>query len=224
MAAINFTIAVPDDWWVDSWSNNDTLSFTYPDGAPATFQWIKHEGEGRFEAYIDSDNLKEETNLGDGEVLETLNASDYPAVATWLHIKTTDHTFDDVTMGDGSVYKKINNPILRDLFEIDDSGGKPTLRAVYKQITSVIENKVKTRKQYVNAYNSTYDFSSDIQTKIDAYITAADSFATMMAPVGPWMLDSHNDHAGKFASPKIPTDLITAFSALPKPDGTPDLT
>ena len=143
MAAINFTVAVPDDWWVDSWSNNDTLSFTYPDGAPTHFQYIHDQSTGD---YLATDIFRDSNNLREEETIQMLSAVDYPEVATWLHIKDTTHTFDDVSMGDGSTYKKINNPTLRDLFDIEDSGGKPVIKAKVKALESVIEKKVKIRK------------------------------------------------------------------------------
>ena len=222
--AINFTVNVPDEWWVDSWSNNDTLSYTLPDEAPSHFWYLNHEGTDNQRIFFDSDEAQGFA-MNDGWTSEKLACADYPAAAAHEWHRTRDHTYttENVTMKDGQVYKKKTNPLLSDLFTLDDSLGKPKLNAMIKYPTTYAEHRVATRKTYVSRYNNVYDFESSVQTKIDNFLAAADSYATMMATVYPWQLDSLNDTTGCFATPKVPTDLITVFSGLPTPPNTPDL-
>ena len=166
-----------------------------------------------------------EISKNDKWTVEKLVAADYPDIATFEYHRTRDHTYttEAITMKDGQTYNKLTNPLLSDLFAVDDSAGKPVLTAIIKENLTVAEQKVKARKTYVNRYNEVYGFSSDIQTQVDNFITAADSYSNMMAQVYPWQLDSLNDISGCFATPKIPSEVVLAVAGLPVPPNTPNL-
>ena len=209
-----FTINVPDEIWVKSWENNITETYTY--SGPASIK-VLVETIGDWEV-LDWSETDFDRELQSHEHVIDLDVTDENVeIAYWLttDLSTHEYTYEDVENHDGSVYKKITNPTIRDYFDI---AYKPStgfsLNAIYKEAETENEKSAKERRDYVRKYNDLYDFDTDNQTLIDNFLTAVDNYINNMETVYPWKYVTID----KQEVPKIPASLISTFSSLPEID------
>lgn len=206
-----FTINVPDEVWVDSWTNNKTESYDY--SGPETI-YVRVGWENTPSDWSESELTANEDR---GEVIVEVNATTDTAVAYYLvhQDQEWEYTFTTENNHDGSTFDAMDNPRLHDYFELDHVTGQGlVLNPVYKKATTIAEEKASERLAYVKKYDDAYDFDVDIQTTIDTFISDTETYLTNMESVYPWkyVTISHDD------IPKIPASLVTVFKELPEID------
>jgi len=207
-----FTVNVPDQLWVDSWTENKTESYTY-DG-PSTWN-VLIDGNTNLASDWSEDPI--EALPGTRDVVVTLDATDDSnlPVAHYMHTQGVDHeyTVEDETNHDDSVYQKITNPLIHDYFDIGyDTDAGLQLVPIYKNTKTIAEEKAEKRIEYVKKYNDTYDFDADTQAIIDTFLSSMDTYKTSMLTVYPWKYTTIDENE----IPKIPASIVTIFNTLPE--------
>lgn len=209
-----FTISVPDQLWVDTWSTNKTESYIY--SGPNTLYVLINDFTDAV-SYWSEEPIDLPTGSTDFVVeLDATNDDNVP-VAHFLHSQGIEHeyTYEDETNHDGSVYQKITNPVIQDYFDIKyDRGNGLYLEPMYKTTKTIAEEKAEKRLEYVKKYNNAYDFDEDTQATIDKFLTDMNTYLTTMSTVYPWKYESIDESD----IPKIPASLVTVFNALPEVD------
>lgn len=206
-----FTISVPDEVWVNSWTTNKTESYDY--SGPEKL-WVIVGRENTPGEWSDSELTPNEDK---GEIVVEVDANTDTAIAYYLnHLdQSWEYSYTTETNHDGSTYEAISNPRLHDYFELDHVTGEGLkLNPVYKKSTTIAEEKAKERLEYVKKYDDAYDFDAETQATIDAFVSATETYLDTMATVYPWkyVTISHDD------IPKVPAALVTVFKELPELD------
>jgi hypothetical protein len=204
----NFTVNIPDELWVDSWTENNTMSLTY-EGPAKIYVKLRHDFTIAEQSETEFDP---ETVLSNEKVVE-LDSADSAAVMFYLtnQGQLDEHVFEDETNPDGSIYRKITNPNIYDIFYIDyDDQQGFSLKPIYKAKDTYGEIRAREKLAYVKTYDDLYDFDTETQTAIDNFISATEQYLADMAAVYPWKYVTIPDN-----SPRIPASLIENFKALP---------
>lgn len=207
-----FTVSVPDQLWVDSWTENKTESYTYT--GPDALHVIVNTQTDEVHNWSEDPLTASEDNA---EIVVTIDATvdDNVPVAHFLYSVGAEHTYtyEDETNHDGSIYQKITNPTIHDYFDLAyDADNGINLTPLYKNPKTIAEEKAENRKAYVEKYNNVYDFEADTQATIDTFLTAIDDYLAGMVGAYPWkyvVIDENN-------IPKIPASLVSTFSTLPE--------
>ena len=219
-----FTVNVPNQLWVDSWEDELTATYTY-------------EGPQYFYIGLDNNLSIMELRYGDLEAeaeafteeeaavfnyTVTVDADANPDLATLLYPHThDDHTFEDETNHDGSIYKKITNPCLRDYF-IGDYRINPEspdqaecfANPIYKDVSNILKTTATARLNQVKKYNNAYDFDDADQTKIDSFISTITTYLETVESAYSWKYITMNTSE----IPKIPASIQLLFNQLPEID------
>lgn len=207
-----FTVNVPDQLWLNSWTENKTESYTYE--GPDTWNVVVC-GESLLASDWSEDTIEAESSTKDFVV--TLDATDDAnlPVAYFMHTQGAEHEYteEDETNHDDSVYKKITNPLIHDYFDVGyDNETGLHLTPIYKNTKTIAEEKAEQRLAYVKKYNDVYDFDADAQEKIDTFLTSMTTYMSTMASVYPWKYTTIDENE----IPKIPVSIVTIFNTLPE--------
>ena len=211
-----FTVNVPDELWLDSWENQLTASYTYE--GPQYF-YIAVDGNNSRGAIKDTEPFTED-EVAKYEYVLTIDAKVNPEIAYALHIHEYEpHEFEDVTNHDGSIYKRITNPSLKDYFVVDFrtnaeslSEKEAFLSPIYKDKTNILHTTALARLDAVKKYNNAYDFESADQAKIDTFIQTITAYIELVAAAHPWKYITYNVSE----VPKVPVALQLLFNQLPE--------
>ena len=214
----DFTINIPDELWVDSWEDNSTASYTY-DGPDTLYVRLRDELDI---AEVSDTEITAQTH----EFVVEVDASKYPDRArllqeTFLGLSRED-TFEDVSNPDGSVYKKLTNPYVRDYYEISyspvSSDTDPELGFQlipnYKDPKTSLLVEAERRRAYVQKYLDVYELTGDNGTTASSFITAINTSIATLSTAYPWKYIVAPD----VSVPKIPAALVEAFANLPVED------
>ena len=122
MITKEFTYALPDELWVEGVSGDVTGTWTYE--GPETIMCRCRDDGGLLPSMWSSS-----TSAGNVEV--TIDANANPELAEMVgHFFTDDvvnnPTFEDVTMDNGDIYKRLTNPRMIDAYELQyDADNQP---------------------------------------------------------------------------------------------------
>jgi protein-tyrosine-phosphatase len=211
-----FTVNVPDELWVDSWDNELTATYNY-------------DGPQYFYIAVDNNNsmsdIKEAEPFTEDEVAKydyvlTIDAEVNPEIAYALHVHEHEaHEFEDVINHDGSIYKRITNPCLKDYFVVDfrsatenPSEKEAFLSPIYKDKTNILHTTAVARLETVKKYSNVYDFESADQAKIDTFIQTMTAYIELVSTAYPWKYITFNVSE----VPKVPVALQLLFNQLPE--------
>ena len=205
----SFTHLLPTELYVAGISTNVTGSYTYV--GPEEFDvWVEANS-----GLITKINVETNPpNEAGADIRKTINAKDsaqLPAAYICSHQFTDNYqwnyTYTDETQSNGDVYKKIDNPDLRDAYEVKWNFNTSTWQLT--QILKAQENEhtdlAKKRKDYVKTYSDQYDFGTDINTKIDNYLAAIDTFIGNNPDFKTWKYVTLPGATGTM--PKIPVEI-----------------
>jgi hypothetical protein len=214
----DFTISVPDQLWVDSWAGNATKTYTY-DGPETVYVEIQITDY----AIINMETTELTADEGNTFIVE-ITAADYPERAQMVvegnDTEGYEHTYADEVQFDDSVYKKISNPRLSDYFKMTyqpvpadrDQELGLTLELNLKTVETPAMVEALRRQSYVTKYADQYEFASDDQTSVDAYLTAISNHITTLSTAYPWKFIGG---VPTNSIPKIPASLVALFNTLP---------
>ncbi len=211
----DFTVNIPDDWWVNKWEEGKTISLTYE--GPETVYVVYDDcltalyiSEEQVVLSEDQPNRVAEITVNDDNVAGVYNL--------YTRNQNVDYTYNTITNHDGSTHQEVANPKLSDIFEcsvipkVDDTPARLTLNPIYKDIETINEKITKERLSYVQKYANTYEFEATDQAKINTFITACNEYLDTLSGAYPWRYVTMD----KDEIPKIPISLITLFKTLPE--------
>tara|TARA_X000000368_G_scaffold294106_1_gene233981 strand:- start:4297 stop:4974 length:678 start_codon:yes stop_codon:yes gene_type:complete len=203
----SFTQLLPTELYVAGISTNITGSYTY--NGPETFDvWVE-----RTSGLVSKVDVNSDPPEG-GDIRKTINAKDsaqLPYAYTLSHqfadSYTYNYTYTDVTMGNGDVYKKIDNPDLRDAYEVqwDFVNGNWKFKQIIKLLRNDSADIAKGRRDYVKTYSDQYDFGDTINTKIDHYLAGIGTYLGNNPDYETWKYVTLPASVGTI--PKIPVDV-----------------
>lgn len=210
------TLKVPNELWVNDFSQNKTTNYTYT--GPDRVWLIVEVNTGTvfdkiYETKPDADTI------GDKELLEiNISTASEAELAAVIGIKTklSDapyvYTYVDQTNHDGSIYKAISNPTIFDYYSIKYVPVQGILlEPIYKDPTNANMPLALERKNYVEKFANAFDFESADAAKITAFLTNINTYISTISTAYPWKFIS----VDKNEVPKIPVSLVSLFSTLP---------
>lgn len=205
-----FTYNVPNELWVNDFSDGLTAAATY-DGPETIDVLVDRDRVINWGSEI-PENINKET-----QKVVTVDANQLPNVAYFITnaANLPEHEFEDETMPDGSIYKKVKNPSIFDYYQLFYvEGGVPSWRfdLITRETTTGAELKVSEDLSYVKRYANAYEFDSNTTSSINTYITKAEKYLKDMETVYPWKYIEITTPV----APKLPVTLINAFKDLPK--------
>ena len=203
----SFTQLLPTELYVAGISTNVSGSYTY--NGPETFDVHVEKATGKVA------KLNVTADPGDeGLQRITINAKDssqLPAAYICSHVfhdnYVWNYTYTNETMSNGDVYKKIDNPDLKDVYYPvwDFTTSEWKLEQIVKLLENTHADKAKSNRDYVKTYADQYDFGTDINTKIDTYLAAIDTYLGNNPYYKTWKYVTLPASVGTI--PKIPVDV-----------------
>ena len=203
----SFTHLLPTELYVAGISTNITGSYTYV--GPETFDvWVDRADGGVTKVAVSADPPI------NGDIRKTISAlsSDSLPMAYALSHQfhddyTYNYTYTNETMSNGDVYKKIDNPDLRDAYEVywDFSAEKWAFRQILKPLENENADEAKKRRDYVKTYSDQYDFGDTINTKIDHYVAGIGTYLGNNPYYKKWKYITLPSSVGTI--PKIPVEV-----------------
>lgn len=204
------TVNVPDELWVIGFTQNKTAEFTY--NGPEVI-WAVIDNNFISPTYY----IEEPAELPEGKIVKQITlatASDAETAAAIILVNSADeytYTYVDETNHDGSIYKKITNPKLQDIYLIQVLGDTFTLVQVLKDTSNPLTTIANQRMAYVRKYSDTYEFSAENATSINTYLSALSTYLNTVETAYPWKYVTYNTSE----IPKVPVALVSLFNSLP---------
>jgi len=203
----SFTHLLPTENFVAGISTNISGSYTYK--GPETFDVWVESSTGKISKIDVSTDPPE-----GGDIRKTVNAKDssqlpiaYICSHQFDESYNWTYTYTDETMSNGDVYKKMDNPDLRDVYypvwDFISSSWK--LEQIIKLLENEHADKAKANRDYVKTYSDQYDFGTDINTKIDTYLAAIETYLGNNPYYKTWKYVTLPGSVGTI--PKIPVDV-----------------
>lgn len=205
-----FTVNVPDDLWVDSWTENKTTDYTY--NGPSTINVLVSLTDDFPIVRWSEDDITVDDE--DKQLVVTIDADTDTAIAHAIVNAGAEHeyTYTTITNHDDSTHEEINNPTINDIYEVVYTPANGfVLKQIIKESETMNERTAKERLAYVVKYDETYDFDDATQTVIDTFKTNIDNYLTTMSTVYPWRYVTID----ATVIPKIPASLVATFNTLP---------
>jgi len=203
----SFTQLLPTELYVAGISTNITGSYTYV--GPETFDvWVDRADGGVTKVAVSTDPPE------NGDIRKTISAlssDSLPMAYTLSHQfhddYTYNYTYSNETMSNGDVYKKIDNPDLRDAYEVywDFSSEKWAFRQILKLLVNDNADEAKRRRDYVKTFTDQYDFGDTINTKADHYVAGIGTYLGNNPYYKKWKYITLPASVGTI--PKIPVDV-----------------
>lgn len=205
------TVKIPNEIWVNDFSENKTATFTYngPDVV-----WIIVEDDNTVNSYSESMPTLQ-GNQTSVEIDLATASTDKQQAALLQVMKSSEHvyTYTPETNHDGSIYQKIVNPKLSDYYTLRYNPSQGfELKVIEKDKTIPTEAIAKERKEYVEKYSSAYEFSDSDEAMISQYLTSINDYLSSVETAYPWKYVNIN----KNEVPKIPVSLVQLFNTLPQ--------
>ena len=180
-----FTVNVPDDLWLDLWTEENTAEYTYS-GAESINVVVSLTGT--FDIVRWSEDAIEDANE-DTEQVVVLDANTHTSIAKTLQGSVSDYeyTYTTITNHDDSTHDEMSNPQITDMYEASWTPvGGFEIVAIIKEPETMNERVARERLAYVVKYDNAYDYDDAIQGVIDTFKAAMATYLTTMATVYPW--------------------------------------
>ena len=199
-----FTFKIPDEMWIDDFTNNLTMSRTYE--GPDKIDFLV-TGESIISwSEIDYEHYNKETC----KVIE-LDTNTHPDIGYMLLNPHPVEEYEDAVNPDGSTYQKISNPTIHNYYTLKydesnlDNPWKTVLIVRNRNIPD--ENRVRSELEIANNYKQTATFDANITAILDTYISSATQYLEEIKLYYPWRYIEFNPPKG----PEVPKELIEAF-------------
>jgi hypothetical protein len=206
------TIKIPNELWVNDFSENKTADFTYsgPDKV-----WFLVEKTGV------SVTVNPVTYTAEPQVLEnqvavpieiaTANEAEL-AAAIILQPELTPHKYTHTKQinYDDSVYYAISNPKLSDYYDVVSSQtGVLSLISITKNEPNPNLMPALQKQQLVEKYLADHEFSAEDRAKVEAYLAVISSYVNKVKTAYKWKFTTIANDV-----PEIPAELMALFNTL----------
>jgi hypothetical protein len=206
------TIKIPNELWVNDFSENKTADFTYsgPDRV-----WLLVEKTGV------SVTVNPVTYTAEPQVLEnqvavpieiaTANEAEL-AAAIILQPELTPHKYTHTKQinYDDSVYYAISNPKLSDYYDVASSQtGVLSLISIAKNEPNPNLMPALQKQQLVEKYLADHEFSAEDRAKVEAYLAVISSYVNKVKTAYKWKFTTIANDV-----PEIPAELMALFNTL----------
>jgi hypothetical protein len=209
--SVTYTYAIPNDQFVDNFSEGLTKTFTY--NGPEELIVTVPEGGSAYTQKLDG-------VVYDNEQTVVINVTTNPellptADLLWGRPDGLEAAFDNVTLEDGTVYAEQNNCTIHDYYwmpvynEADESW--PTeLKLILKDTLSPKMRTALAKADMFIEILELVELSTDNATKLDAYKTAVEAYRNVVAM--PWKYPGTNPF--DLVAPKIPMELVNSINDI----------
>lgn len=204
------TLNVPDELWVSGFTLNKTAEFTY--NGPETI-WTVIDNNFVSPSYY----TEEPTNLPENKTTKRIDintATNEEIAAAIILVNSADeHTYTYVpeTNHDDSIYQRISNPKLQDIYLVEVVGETFNLVPILKDTSNPLKTIAKQRLDYVKKYSDAYEFTTADTAAINTYLTTLNTYLNTVNTAYPWKYVTYNTAE----VPKIPVQLVALFNSLP---------
>jgi hypothetical protein len=207
---VNFTKPVPNELYIDSFTNGNTKTWTYTGNNILHLLVEKRLGDI---AQV-HDDLNFNYNSEFFQVI-TIDASVDPDVAYFAsNTHIPDRIFVTETLVDGSTYEQITNPTLRDIYNMNYNFENSTWNWTVKTVEprTMLNDYADRNREYINSNISKISGNATLTQLANDYLQELDTFeSTGSGSIPSWKKITHN----LSDVPRIPQDLIVAFNVLP---------
>lgn len=201
---------VPNELWVNDFSEAKKASFVYE--GPEVIWLTAQDG-----MLLPSFSTEEPLDLPlsrQAKKVEISKATKEEVAAAILAVNKPEkheYKYVDEINHDGSIYKKITNPLLSDFFMARLLGTVVSLELIVKDPVYFNVSEAEKRKNYVKRYEETYSFDAETVSKINSFLTEMDAYLNTVKTAYPWKFITVN----KGEIPKVPVELVKLFNELP---------
>lgn len=208
--SITFTKKVPDELYVDSFEKE--LEATYSYNGPKTLKVLVEKVSGLVSNIIEDDDFKYNQ---DHYAIVDIDSSLNPDVAEYIFNTTIpERIFEDEILVDGSIYKKITNPTLRDYFSLHYNFEEDSWvwNVIVRNPSTIMRDLAIKNREFVSSNLSLIKDDKVLTDMANNYIKQLDNYITSgKGSIPMWKLDEF-----KLSDvPMIPQELIVAFNQLP---------
>lgn len=214
----SFTYLLPTELYVAGISTNVTGSYTY--NGPEDFDvWVSNSTG-------DVEKINTKTAAPSGSSVKTVNAKDssqLPMAYALSHALSDNYsysyTYTDETQSNGDVYKKIDNPDLRDAYTVywDFANSKWAFKQILKKLENDSADIAIKRRDWVKSWGDKYDFGEPVNTKIDHYVAGIGTYLAANPYHKKWKFVTLPEPTGTI--PKIPSEIQIEISKLQNSTG-----
>lgn len=225
-----YTVKVPNEQFIDDWSDNRTMTFTYrgPEVCKMTIP-----APGANQTVTSPYTQKLDGPVYDNEHTVDVNVTDNPELLPIVDLLygrpyEFEATFDDETLDDGTVYKVQNNTTIHDWFwpvncdidadtgefanwhlESGDTGrqgdGKPVLVPFLRDpLSPKMRTYIAKADMFVEVVDQ-FELPDAEEAQLTAYKAALELYRVKVAT--PWKFENQNPY--DLEAPKIPMELVT---------------
>lgn len=224
MPTFNFTYPIPDELYVENWSQGLTGTLVY-DGPAEVNLWFDENTrhmhvsdwdleEGETEPKNANDLIKMTVNAADGDRAITMLwlAKLKGEYATMSEAEFPEEIQEHIT-GDGKDYMNITNPRPDHLFDMQlDNSEEPTiyLEHILKFPETHAEYECRKRRAKVKFYADEYDLGEEAEAAAVTFLATCDTYMESMENNFQWMYIEQP----MSDVPKIPLVVLSAISTV----------
>ena len=209
------TIKIPNELWVNDFSENKTADFTYsgPDKV-----WFLVEKTG-ISVIVSPVTYTTEPQVRENQVavpIEIATATEAElAAAIILQPELTPHQYTHTKQinYDGSIYYAISNPKLDDYYDVVSSQtGSLSLISITKNMPNPNLSPALIKQQLIEKYLADHEFDAEDRAKVEAYLAIISAYVAKVKTAYVWkFITIAND------VPEIPSELMALFNTLTPP-------
>lgn len=213
------TIKIPNELWVDNFSENKTADFTYSGPDKVWFLVEKTD----ISVIVSPVTYTTEPEVRENQIavpVEIATATEAElAAAIILQPELTPHKYTHTKQinYDGSTYYAISNPKLNDYYDVVSSQtGTLSLVSITKNMPNPNLTPALQKQQLVEKYLADYEFDAEDRAKVEAYLTVISDYVNKVKTAYVWkFITVPND------VPEIPAELMALFNTLTPPVAAP---
>lgn len=209
------TIKIPNELWVDDFSENKTADFTYS-GPDKVWFLVEKTGTNVIVSpvtYTTEPEVRENQIAVPVEIATATEPELAAAIILQPELTPYQYTHTKQTNYDGSVYYAISNPRLKDYYGVTSSQtGNLSLVSITKNQPNPNLTPALQKQQLVEKYLADHEFDAADRAKVEAYLAIISDYVNKVKTAYVWkFITVPND------VPEIPAELMALFNTLPAP-------
>lgn len=204
-----FSIPLPDELWVDAFTENKTIQYSYngPDIVSVEI------GVGDTIGGVVSD-LNDYTLTPESKIVEVSGANETDIAYGLLsaELPHDDHVFEDVVNHDGSIYQRITNPHFQDIYTLEyntDTGFSKVLTVKDPDNSLKIANDKNILFVTTSLLHIQLEENDDVVYQ--NYLIKANDFNDEIKSLYPW---KYSEEITDLVVPSIPLSLIRIINEV----------